>query len=182
MTYPLLADSLNLDSWSLGDFKITTKSKQRYAPIQASGKPATFKLSSEPLLCPWGISKFQDADSGRIALDLILEDQTLIEALEHIDEWTKDQGNTLKIKGMYKPLITENEKFGKKIKIKVQLDVAKFWTPEKTPFEILPELRDSKLDCVVQFAKIWTGVDQWGVTVELKHALCYESTFAACPF
>ena len=53
---------------------------------------------------------------------------------------------------------------------------------QKTPFEILPELRDSKLDCVVQFAKIWTGVDQWGLTVELKHALCYESTFAACPF
>ena len=113
MSYPLLAtSSLNLDSWSLGAFKITTKSKQRYAPIQASGKPATFKLSSEALLCPWGIGKFQDVDSGRIALDLILEDQALIQALEYIDEWTREQGNDLKIKGTYKSIITENERFG----------------------------------------------------------------------
>ena len=133
MTYPLLADSLNLDSWSLGDFKITTKSKQRYAPIQASGKPATFKLSSEALLCPWGIGKFQDVDSGRIALDLILEDQALIEALEHIDEWTKDQGNTLKIKGTYKPLITDNEKFGKKLKSQSTNRCCKILDSRKNP-------------------------------------------------
>ena len=82
MSCPLLADSLNLDSWSVDDFKVTTKSKQRYAPISASGKPALFKLSSEPLMCPWGVGKFQDLDSGRIALDLIVEDCYLLEALE----------------------------------------------------------------------------------------------------
>ncbi len=82
MTYPLLADSLNLDSWGLGDFKTTTKSKQRYAPIQASGKPATFELFPEPLVCPWGVGKYQDVDSGRIGLDLILNDEALIETLE----------------------------------------------------------------------------------------------------
>ena len=83
MTYPLLADSLNLDSWSLGGFKTTTKSKQRSTPVLASGKPATFKLSSEPLVCPWGVGKFQDVDSGRITLDLKLKDETRIEALEN---------------------------------------------------------------------------------------------------
>ena len=66
--------------------------------------------------------------------------------------------------------------------MKVQLDVAKFWTPDKTPFEFLPELKGSCTECVVQFAKIWTGVDQWGATVELKHALVHESSSAACPF
>ena len=70
----------------------------------------------------------------------------------------------------------------KKIKVKVQLDVAKFWTPPKTPYEFLPELKNSTVDCVVQFAKIWTGVDQWGCTLELKHALVHESSLAACPF
>ena len=59
MSCPLLADSLQLDSWSLGDFKVTAKSKQRFTPIYASGKFATFRLSSQPLLCPWGVGKFQ---------------------------------------------------------------------------------------------------------------------------
>ncbi len=54
MTYPLLAKSLELDSWSVEDFKVTTKSKQRYAPITALGKPATFKLSPEPFTLPLG--------------------------------------------------------------------------------------------------------------------------------
>ena len=132
MSCPQLADSLNLDSWSVADFKVTTKSKQRYAPILASGKPAIFKLSPEPLLCPWGVGKFQDLDSGRIALDLILEDQDLINTLEKVDSWVRKQGESLKIKGTYKPLLADNEKFGnKKVKVKVQLGVAKFWTTEK---------------------------------------------------
>ena len=89
----------------------------------------------------------------------------------------------MKIKGTYKPIVTNNEKYGnKQLEVKVQLDVAKFWTPERTPFEFLPELKSSNIDCVVQFAKIWTGVDQWGATVELKHAIVEESTSAACPF
>ena len=172
-----------MDSWSVDDFKVTTKSKQRYAPISASGKPALFKLSSEPLMCPWGVGKFQDLDSGRIALDLIVEDCYLLEALEKIDEWVRQKGEAMKIKGTYKPIVTNNEKYGnKKLKVKVQLDVAQFWTPDKTPFEFLPELKGSSVDCVVQFAKIWTGVDQWGATVELKHALVHESSSAACPF
>ena len=183
MSCPQLADSLNLDSWSVADFKVITKSKQRYAPILASGKPAIFKLSPEPLLCPWGVGKFQDLDSGRIALDLILEDQDLIDTIEKVDNWIRKQGESLKIKGTYKPLLADNEKFGnKKIKVKVQLDVAKFWTPDKTPYVFLPELKNSTVDCVVQFAKIWTGVDQWGCTLELKHALVHESSLAACPF
>ncbi len=74
MSCPLLADSLNLDSWSVDDFKVTAKSKQQFAPIYASGKPATYKLSSEPLECPWGVGKFQDLDSGRSAIDVILTD------------------------------------------------------------------------------------------------------------
>ena len=78
MTYPLLADSLKLDSWSVEDFKVTTKSKQRYAPITALGTPAAFKLSPEPLHCPWGVGKFQDISSGRISLDLIVEDVEVI--------------------------------------------------------------------------------------------------------
>ena len=82
MTCPLLADSLNLDSFSIGDFKVSAKSKQRYLPIFASSKFATFRLSPEPLLCPWGIGKFQDLDSGRIAIDVILEDSALLAALE----------------------------------------------------------------------------------------------------
>ena len=95
MSCPQLADSLNLDSWSVADFKVTTKSKQRYAPILASGKPAIFKLSPEPLLCPWGVGKFQDLDSGRIALDLILEDQDLIDTIEKVDNWIRKQGESL---------------------------------------------------------------------------------------
>ncbi len=82
MTCPLLADSLNLDSLSVGDFKLSAKSKQRYVPIYALNKFATFRLSSEPLLCPWGIGKFQDLDSGRIAIDVILEDSQLTATLE----------------------------------------------------------------------------------------------------
>ena len=54
-------------------------------------------------------------------------------------------------------------KYGnKKMKIKVQLDSAKFWNFDKTPCEFLPELKGAHLDCVVQFSKIWTGVHQWG--------------------
>ena len=83
MSCPLLADSLNLESWTVGDFKVTAKSKQRFAPIYASSKFATFRLSPEPLLCPWGIVKFQDLDSGRIAI-VILEDTALLEALEKL--------------------------------------------------------------------------------------------------
>ena len=83
MTYPMLADSLKPDSWSVEDFKVTTKSKQRYAPITALGKPITFKLSPEPLHCPWGVGKCQDINSGRISLDLIVEDSEIIEALEN---------------------------------------------------------------------------------------------------
>ena len=79
MTCPLLANSLNLDSWNVEDFKVTTKSKQRYLPISAHGKPVVFRLSSEPLLCPWGVGKFEDLDKGRIALDLIVEDSELIQ-------------------------------------------------------------------------------------------------------
>ena len=74
MSCPLLAKSLNLESWTVGDFKVTAKSKQRFAPIYAASKFATFQLSPEPLLCPWGVGKFQDIDSGRIAIDVILED------------------------------------------------------------------------------------------------------------
>ena len=114
MSCPLLADSLNLDSWSLGDFKVTAKSKQRFVPIYASSKFATFRLSSEPLLCPWGVGKFQDLDSGRIAIDVILEDCYLIEALEKIDKWAVAQGKALNIKGNYKPIVNDNEKYGNK--------------------------------------------------------------------
>ena len=142
MSYPLLADSLNLDSWDVADFKTTTKSKQRYAPITATGKPAVFKLSSESLYCPWGVGKFQDLDSGRIALDLIVEDSGLLETLEKIDAWVQRRGESLKIKGPYKPLLASNEKFGnKRLKVKVQLDVAKFWTSDKTPFEFYQNLK-----------------------------------------
>ena len=92
MTYPLLAKSLELDSWSVEDFKVTTKSKQRYAPITALGKPIIFKLSPEPLYCPWGVGKFQDINSGRISLDLIVEDSELIETLQKVDAWIKKRG------------------------------------------------------------------------------------------
>ena len=183
MTYPLLADSLKLDSWSVDEFKITAKSKQRYAPITALGKPATFRLSPEPLNCPWGIGKFQDISSGRISLDLIVEDVELIETLEKIDAWVKKRGEAMKLKGDFKPILITNEKSGnKKLKVKVQLDSAKFWKPDKTPYEFMPEFRDSRINCLAQFAKIWTGVDQWGCTLELKHAIVEESTAAACPF
>ena len=104
MSCPLLADSLNLDSWTVGDFKVTAKSKQRFAPIYASNKFATFRLSPEPLLCPWGVGKFQDLDSGRIDIDVTLEDSDLIAALESIDEWAVNQGKRLNIKGTYKPI------------------------------------------------------------------------------
>ncbi len=100
MTCPLLANSLNLDSWSVADFKVSAKSKQQYLPTVASSKFTTYRLSSESLLCPWGIGKFQDLDSGRIAIDVILEEYSdLIDALEHIDDWALAQGETLSIKG-----------------------------------------------------------------------------------
>ena len=183
MSYPLLADSLNLESWSLGEFKTTTKSKQRYAPIVATGKPVLVKLSSKPLACPFGIGKFQDVDSGRISLDLIVDDESLIRSLESIDEWAKVEGDKHKIRGTYKPLLLDNERYGnKKVKVKVQLDTTKFWSPDKLPFDCLPELRGSELDCVVQVSKVWVGVDQWGVTLELRHALVHESIHATCPF
>ena len=89
----------------------------------------------------------------------------------------------MKLKGDFKPILITNEKSGnKKLKVKVQLDSAKFWKPDKDPYEFLPVLKGSKVDCVVQFTKIWTGVDHWGCTVELKHALVEESSLAACPF
>ena len=142
MSCPLLADSLNLDSWSVGDFKVTAKSKQRFAPIYASSKFATFRLSPEPLLCPWGVGKFQDVDSGRIEIDVILEVIYLIAALEKIDNWAVAQGKNLNIKGNYKPIVNDNEKYGnKKMKIKVQLDSAKFWSFDKTPCEFFQSLR-----------------------------------------
>ena len=183
MSYPLLADSLNLETWSLGDFKTTTKSKQRYAPIMATGRPVLVKLSSNPLACPFGIGKFQDIDSGRISLDLIVDDESLIRSLESIDEWAKVEGGKQHIKGTYKPLLLDNERYGnKKVKVKVQLDTTKFWSASKLPYDCLPELRGSELDCVVQVSKVWVGVDQWGVTLELRHALVHESMLAACPF
>ena len=82
MSCPLLADSLSLDTWSTADFKVSAKSKQRYIPIYASGKNATFKLSSETLLCPWGINKFQDIDSGRVAIEVFLNNADTIAAIE----------------------------------------------------------------------------------------------------
>jgi len=113
MTTPLLANSLNLDSWKVEDFKVTTKSKQRYLPISADGKPVVFRLSSEPLLCPWGVGKFEDLDKGRIGLDLIVEDSELIKAMEQIDEWVQKKGEAMKLKGLFKPMLTINE-MGKK--------------------------------------------------------------------
>ena len=92
MTTPLLANSLNLDSWKVEDFKVTTKSKQRYLPISADGNPVVVKLSSEPLLCPWGVGKFEDLDKGRIGLDLIVEDSELIKAMENRRMGSKERG------------------------------------------------------------------------------------------
>ena len=68
------------------------------------------------------------------------------------------------------------------MKIKVQLDSAKFWKSDKTPCEFFPELKGAHVDCVVQFSKIWTAVDQWGVGVELKHALVSVDPSTECPF
>ena len=92
MTTPLLANSLNLDSWKVEDFKVTTKSKQRYLPISADGNPIVVKLSSEPLLCPWGVGKFEDLDKGRIGLDLIVEDSELIKAMENRRMGSEERG------------------------------------------------------------------------------------------
>ena len=47
---------------------------------------------------------------------------------------------------------------------------------------IFPELKGAHIDCVVQFTKIWTGVDQWGVGVELKHAMVSVDPDKECPF
>ena len=182
MSYPLLADSLKLDSWRLEEFKTTTKSKQRFAPITALGKPVLAKLSTNPLHCPYGVGKYQDLDSGRISLDLIVENEILRESLEAIDKWALAEGEKHSIKGTYKPLLQDHEKYGKKVRVKVQLDTTKFWSASKIPYEYLPALRGSELDCVVQVSKLWVGVDQWGVTLELRHALVRESTLAACPF
>ena len=75
------------------------------------------------------------------------------------------------------------DKFGaKKIKLQVQIDSAKFWNNDKTPCECLPELKGAYLDCVVQFSKTWTGVDQWGVGIELKHTLVTVDPEKECPF
>ena len=69
------------------------------------------------------------------------------------------------------------------MKIKVQIDSAKFWNFDKTPpCDSVPELKGAQLDCVVQFSKIWTGIDQWGVGVELKHALVSVDPDKQCPF
>ena len=68
------------------------------------------------------------------------------------------------------------------MKIKVQLDSAKFWKSDKTPCEFFPELKGAHVDYVVQFSKIWTAVDQWGVGVELKHALVSVDPSTECPF
>ena len=114
MSCPLLANSLNLDSWEVGDFKVTAKSKQRFLPITTAGKLATFRLSSDPLLCPWGVGKFQDLDSGRIAIDVILEDNDLITVLEKIDDWAVVKAKALNIKGKYHPIVNDNAKFGNK--------------------------------------------------------------------
>ena len=116
MSCPLLATSLNLESFSLGDFKVSAKSKQRYLPILASNKQATFRLSSEPLLCPWGFGKFSDIDSGRVSIDVILEDCYLVEALEKIDDWAITQGKSLDVKGIYKPIVSQDKYGNKKLK------------------------------------------------------------------
>ena len=119
MSYPLLADSLNLESWSLGEIKTTTKCKQRYAPIMATGKPVLVKLSSNPLACPFGIRRLQDIESGRISLDLIIADESLIRSLERINEWAKAEGEKLTIRGTYKMLLLDNERDGNKsVKVK----------------------------------------------------------------
>ena len=142
MSYPLLADSLDLEYWGVEDTKVTTKSKQRFAPITARGKPAIFKLSAEPLLCPWGVDKFQDLDSGRITITLIVEDPGLIENLEKIDGWVQRRGEAMKIKGNYKPIVTSNEKFGnKKLKSKSSLMLQSSGGQTKTPMSFSQSLR-----------------------------------------
>ena len=101
MSYPPLADSLKLETWRLEEFKTTTKSKQRFAPITALGKPVLAKLSTNPLHCPYGVGKYQDLDSGRISLDLIVENEILRESLEAIDKWALAEGEKHSIKGTY---------------------------------------------------------------------------------
>ena len=105
MSYPLLADSLNLESWSLVEIKTTTKSKQRYAPIMATGKRVLVKISSKPLACLFGIG-----------------------SLERVGEWAKTEGEKLMIRGTYKPLLRDNERYGnKKVKVNQMTKEGHLW-------------------------------------------------------
>ncbi len=66
----------------------------------------------------------------------------MLATLEKIDNWAAAQGNALNIKGTYKPIVSDNEKYGnKKLKIKVQVDSAKLWNFVKPPCEFFLSLR-----------------------------------------
>ncbi len=78
MPTTLVAEMLDLGSWNQGDFKIRAKSKQTFAPIAVSGYPTASE--TEPLLYPWGVGKFQDIDSGRIALELFADSPITVKA------------------------------------------------------------------------------------------------------
>ena len=184
-----LLANVDLSDWSVGDLQ-TTKRGQKAAPIFfQSGLPPQVCLTTptEPMNAPFGASAYQDPDAIRLTMELVASPGQIAK-LQAIDAWALEAGKSMGCKGEFKGLLSEDKNGGHRMRVKVNTTgnlISRLWDNEKTQIpwtrELGNELRHAKVRPIVCLSKIWSSGVMFGITAELRQAVCELQSASHCP-
>ena len=128
------------------------------------------------MICPFQPSAFGDVEekATRLTCELDLSDDQC-EQLAALDCWAQEEGRKL-CKGEYKPVVHVDKHGNRRIRTKLSttgIHACKFWDPMRSPLGICKEmkLQGATMTPVVAVKCLWTMAGQFGLTVELRHAI-----------
>ena len=106
--------------------------------------------------------------------------------LANLDDWLREAGKKLGIKGEMRETCHQDKHGNHRVRVKVScggIHGAKFWGACREPLgndARTIDLAGAAVVPIVAATKIWTMAGQWGLTLELRHAIVTLSS-QECP-
>ena len=142
----LLLSNSSPESWS-----VVPSTRKGILYVRADNVAVKLQLSSVPLHCPFGASKYDANAPGKHSIELDVPD---FEAVQRLDDWARAIAATQFPKAEYHSFLKET-----RLRCKIDLEAAQFW--EGGQCVAMPELRGRGIRAVAMLT-MWSTAGRAG--------------------
>ena len=162
--------SLNMSLSTPEAWAVVPAARKGILYVRNDNAAVRFHLSTEPLHCPFGASKYDAAAPGKHTLELDLVD---LESFQRLDTWARSVAEEHFPKTDYHSFLKES-----RLRCKADLETARFWVDGRCVDT--PELRGRGVRAVA-VPTMWSTAGRSGLSLTLID-LCVSEPVAVCPF